>query len=644
MNEAKKTLKKSFLPGHDEWVLSNGIGGYSSLSSTGECERKHHALLVASKLPPTNRIVLLQNIRESVEGVNIIDSLIEFSMNRIPEYCYRSKMYSIVKKVSPRFGHNTVAITYEIEAFSNFKFELTPLFNNRTHSDVSHIENLLFSTKLDSHTIKLTSKEEMVTYFKFSEGLIETRKQLYTDALKFVKDNATGDDRLDFAYQPYDIIIEFHKGEKKTIELLCSDEDLGDLKAQNIMEETLKRQKGLIEQASLSSNDLFFNRSIQRLVVSSSEFVVYRQSTSAMTILAGFPWFTDWGRDTMISFEGLLLVTKRFKEALEVLKSFAKYEKNGLIPNMFPDQGSDPLYNTVDASLWYIHAIYLYYKYTSDLSSIQELFYPVMESIIKHYKLGTDNFIFMDKDSLIHAGSGLDQVTWMDVRINGEVITPRHGKPVEINALWYNALQIMDHFESLKPSQNMEYSKLAKLVKMSFISKFWNPSTNCLYDVIDPLDSSIRPNQIYAISLPFSMLEKSQSEQILKVVKEELVDVYGIRTLSINDPRFIKEYSGDIISRDHAYHMGTSWGFLMGTYLYAVLHLHNFSKHAVEEVTIKLRQVLNTLDEGCINSIAEVFDGFEGYGSKGCYAQAWSVAEILRVLAELSKEESHENR
>ncbi|MBU0997006.1 MAG: amylo-alpha-1,6-glucosidase [Firmicutes bacterium] len=657
MDQVKNNNLNSYLPGHNEWVLGNGIGGYSSLSSTSECERKHHALLVASKLPPTNRKVLLQNILERVEfGGNTIpficpDStesksngiLMEFSTYWFPRYLYTHDLFLTTKEISTYYGHNTVAIVYEFHPLIDLKLILTPLFNNRSHSEVSTQDSLIFKSELNKRHLILSSGNEVI-HFKISEGEFVQKESPISPEIRFEKDEATGDNRVDYAYQPYDIEIQFTKGKKKRIEIVCSDQQVHKLSARRIIDETSLRRISLVHEASLKSNDQILNQAIPKLILSSDDFVCYRESTKAMTVLAGFPWFTDWGRDTMISFEGLLLVTKRYKEALEVLKSFAKYEKNGLIPNMFPDHGSAPFYNTVDASLWYIHAIYQYYMYTSDLSSVEELFYPVMESIIKHYKSGTDNFIFMDKDGLIHAGSGLDQVTWMDVRINGEVITPRHGKPVEINALWYNALQIMNHFESLKPSPNLEYTTLAILVKKSFKSKFWNSTLKCLYDVVDPLDPSIRPNQIYAISLPFSMLEKSQSEQILKVVKEELLDVYGIRTLSINNPKFMKEYSGDIVHRDHAYHMGTSWGFLMGTYLYAVLHLHNFSENAVKEVTDKLRQVLNTLDEGCINSIAEVFDGLDGFGSKGCFAQAWSVAEILRVLAELSKEESHENR
>lgn len=647
MDQVKKNNLNSYLPGHDEWVLSNGIGGYSSLSSTSECERKHHALLVASKCPPTNRVVLLQNIIEQVfipsdkmNQSNLSLYLKEFSMNGVPQYRYVSKSFTIIKTIAPGYKQNSVAIVYDIEPHIDFTFVLTPLFNHRSHSDVSSPENLSFLMKNNKNSIILQSISQDSIYFHFSEGILSQRMNTITKGIEFIKDQSTGDDRIDHAFQPVDITIELVRGKKKSIEFYCSDIEQSEETPSQIIENTILHQKSLINQSNLSSNDDELNQYLKRLVVSASEFVVYRQSTNSLTVLAGYPWFTDWGRDTMISFEGLLLVTKRYKEGLDVLSSFTKYMKNGLIPNMFPDEGLDPLYNTVDASLWYIHAIYEYYKYTSDLKSVLELFFPVMKSIISHYESGTDNHIFMDTDGLIHAGSGLDQVTWMDVRINGEVITPRHGKPVEINALWYNALQIMNHFEILNQSNQKKYFDMAITTKNSFLSKFWNTKNHCLYDVVEPNDSSIRPNQLYAVSLPFSMLDENQKDQILKIMEEELVDVYGIRTLSIHDSRFIGEYSGDIVKRDHAYHMGTSWGFLMGTYLVTLLK----TGKRRELVGHKLRQVLKTLDEGCINSIAEVFDGFEGYGSKGCFAQAWSVAEILRALALFVEGENDENR
>jgi predicted glycogen debranching enzyme len=431
--------------------------------------------------------------------------------------------------------------------------------------------------------------------------------------------------RTDIAYQPYTIQIPIFANKKIKIEVICSDQKIPNISATSIIEQYTSRLQTLVTQAG------FKTELLNNLVVASDQFVVKRNSTDALTILAGLPWFTDWGRDTMIAFEGLLLVTKRFEEAKEVLLSFAKYEKNGLIPNMFPDEGSLPLYNTVDASLWYIHAIYQYYVYTKDITFVQTRLFPVMKSIMVHYQQGTDFNIGMDSDFLIHAGSGLDQVTWMDVRINGEVITPRHGKPVEINALWYNALMIMDFF--VKDNADFEYLLLAKKVKKSFLRKFWNIQKHCLFDVVDELDDSIRPNQLFAISLPFSMITKTKARKILKVIEEELVDVYGIRSLSKRDPRFIPKYQGDIVSRDHAYHMGTAWGFLMGTYLESIHKAYPHSKKEINKMIEKIKQIESHLFDGCINGYAEVFDGIDGFESKGCYTQAWSVAEYLRVAS-----------
>lgn len=644
-DESKNNIRPS------EWILSNGIGGYAGLSISGECCRKHHALLIASKRPPTNRVVLLTKIEERIRLKDQVFSLVSqsyqnhieqstlqthFVMNDIPEYRYANDFFTLKKRIAPKYGKNMIAITYELESFSEpIELCLTPLFNYRAHSEVSIKEDLAFTQTLDGKRLHLRRSKQEEIYFSISEGTYLRNTDVYSLPFAFSIDRSTGDDRQDTNFQPYRISIEMPPHSKKEIEILCSDNPFKDLCAFDIISQYQKRLSQIVSKTSISCGSPFLSESAKRLVMSGDQFIVDRKSTNAKTVLAGFPWFTDWGRDTMIAFEGLLLTTKRFVEAKDVLSSFSKYAKNGLIPNMFPDEGSEPLYNTADASLWYIHAIYQYYQATKDLESINDLLYPVMESIIYHYQFGTDFNIYMDSDCLIHAGSGMDQITWMDVRINGEVITPRHGKPVEINALWYNALCIMDFFEQLNAHPNPLYSSLAQRVKESFVSRFWNEERRCLLDVVDEDDPSIRPNQLYAISLPFSMIDVEMANQILTVVEADLLDVYGIRTLSKFDPRYISEYSGDIVKRDHAYHMGTSWGFLMGTYLYCILKVHSFSEVAKQIVTMKLNDILKTLDEGCIHSYAEIFDGTNGTLSKGCFSQAWSVAEMLRVLEKL---------
>jgi len=619
----------------NEWVLPNGIGGYCGSSILGSMERKHHALLIASKNPPVDRKVLLSKIDEVViindteyalvnqlfingEASNTVQKA--FRLSEVPTFVYQNESFEVLKQIAPKYGCNCVAITYEIRTYQNpVLLQLTPLFNHRDHGSVSKESDLIFQSEFDGQILKLIHSEGDTISFYVSEGQYFKNDNQYTEPFRYRIDESTGDTRTDVHYQPYTLHMDIPAFTTRKIEVICSDSEIPQTSAFQIIKDYQNRLQNLVKK--IGSEDPYFNR----LVYASDAFVAYRKSTDAQTVLAGLPWFTDWGRDTMIAFEGLFLTTKRFNEAKSVLLSFAKYEKDGLIPNMFPDEGTKPLYNTVDASLWYLHAIYQYYCYTLDLLTVMNELFPTMKSIIKHYQNGTHFNIKMDSDDLIHAGSGLDQVTWMDVRINGEVITPRHGKPVEVNALWYNALMIMNYFDE----STDEYLILAKKVKKSFIAKFWNKTTKCLFDVIDEYDPSIRPNQLYAIALPYSMLNMRQARMIMKVMERELVDVYGIRSLAKSDNRFIAKYEGDIIKRDYAYHMGTSWGFLMGAYLESIMK----TRYCISSIHTKLTQIEHHLHEGCINGYAEVFNGLDGIESKGCYTQAWSVAELIRIYA-----------
>jgi predicted glycogen debranching enzyme len=301
---------------------------------------------------------------------------------------------------------------------------------------------------------------------------------------------------------------------------------------------------------------------------------------------------------------------------------------------MFPSNNEDPLYNTVDASLWYFYACYKYILYTGDYKFIIDEIMPTLKKIINAYQNGTDFNIHMDSDGLIIAGSNLDQITWMDVRVGDFVVTPRHGKPVEINALWYNALKIMEVLCEYNNEDSTSYSKLALKVKESFNNKYFNNETNCLYDVLDENDPSVRPNQLYAISLPFKILDKEVSKKIVDVCKEELYVKYGIRSLSLNDPRFKPKYEGKLWDRDMAYHMGTSWGFIVGAYIDSYAYVNDYSIESLKELLEVVKHYEKHMNEYCLNGIAEIFDGLAPDKSRGCSNQAWSIGEILRAYYE----------
>ena len=443
----------------------------------------------------------------------------------------------------------------------------------------------------------------------------------------------TGMSCIENNFTPYQISVKVLPFEHKKISVIASIEDSYERDAFLIIENSKKRLKSLETQAGLP--DSFANS----LVLAADQFIVDRSSTGYKTVLAGLPWFTDWGRDTMIALQGLTLVTKRFEDAKGILKTFAKYVKKGLVPNMFPDEGLDPLYNTVDASLWYFYSVDQYLNYTGtadDYAFIQNEIYPKLKEIIDYYQKGTDISIHMEQDGLIHAGGGLDQVTWMDLRVGEWVVTPRHGKPVEINALWYNALKVMEKLSAHFGENTNTYAELAKKVSTSFLREFWNTEKNCLYDVVsdDEKDGKIRPNQIYAVSLPYTMLPDEMAFSVVQTVYSHLYATYGLRSLSPEDPEYKGLYFGKLHDRDGAYHQGTAWAFPLGAFITAYVKVHHRSPESILFAKKLLEPMEDHLLDGCIGSIAEIFDGNEPHISRGCYAQAWSVGEILRCYVE----------
>lgn len=645
------------------WMIGNGIGGFSNHTITGGGAMSFHSYLVASLNPPVKRFSILTRTQEEVTINNrkydltsqmYINSnkngerfLEKFVFDYIPEYYYRVEDMTIKKSIALEYGHNTVVVCYEIENGSdNSKLSVVPLFNYRNSGEVSEKADLKFNVKLDEkhrllELVPEKNKDLTISFYSscgkyFDRSTLPvtmaTPNYVIEENHYYNIDNRTGFLGVDNHFTPYEIQVELKPYEKKKFYVKCTIEELNNKDGFEIAKEYKERDKMLIDKAGYK--DDFIND----LVVAADHFIVKRNSTSLKTILAGFPWFTDWGRDTMIAFEGLTLVTKRFKDAREILESFARYIKNGLVPNLFPDLDTPPMYNTVDASLWYFQAVYKYLKYTGseeDYDFIKNKIYPKLKEIIKAYSEGTDFSIYMDKDSLIHAGDGLDQVTWMDVRVGDLVVTPRHGKPVEINALWYNALCIMKELSEKFKEDSSPFEELSKKVKDSFNKKFWNENKKCLYDVVDENDDKIRPNQLWAVSLPFSILDRDKEKSIVNVCYKHLYSTYGMRSLSFLDNEYKPKYIGKLINRDLAYHMGTTWGFLIGPFITAYCKVNDNSKEAREKAKFMCRLFIDHMKDGCINGIAEIFDGTFASTSRGCYTQAWSVGEVLRVYSEL---------
>ena len=391
---------------------------------------------------------------------------------------------------------------------------------------------------------------------------------------------------------------------------------------------------------AMEENCGFADSAARQLVLSADAFIARRDSTNGKTILAGYPLFSDWGRDTMIALPGCCLATGRFEDAKSILRTFLTYEKDGLVPNLFPEGDQAPMYNTVDAALLLIDCMWQYVQRTGDWDFAKEAF-PTLERIIAAYRKGTHHGIGMDEDGLIYAGQGLDQVTWMDVCVQGILPTPRHGKPVEINAYWYNALMIMDALAEQLGTDRKDYCALAQKVKKSFIEKFYIPEKGYLKDVLSGTDADeqIRCNQIWALSMPFSMLTAEQEKTVLETVQRHLYTPWGLRTLSPEDKQYHGHYGGPQLERDMAYHQGTTWVFPMGAYYRAYLKVHGNSVSAVQTVKEGLQNLNTMMQQGCAGQLPEIYDGDHPYEGKGCFAQAWSVGEMLRVYEELNRGE-----
>ena len=647
-----------------EWAVTNGIGGYAGSSMIGAHSRTHQGYLIASLHAPIERYLVFSKINETAtvgtstvsfetsqhcasgktvyaEGQKFLTS---FIYDGSVHYAYETDNFSFKKHITLKRNANVCAVSYELTAGDNdCTFTLTPLFNYREHSESSTPDTLRFETFTEDRVFYLVPEKnkDIAIRFQTSEGTFSERETVYDIDMQLQIEVDLETDGLDCHYCPVDLSIAVPANTTKKVSILCSIGDVNERPAPvsvtesfSILEENARCHAELFEKAGY--HDSFANQ----LVLASDQFLTYRESTKMMTVLAGLPWFTDWGRDTMIAFTGLTLCTKRFKEAEEILLTFARYIRHGIVPNMFPDDNMPPLYNTVDASLWYFYAVYQYLNYNPAAEAetfVKEQIFPHLKEIVSAYEKGTDFSIYMEDDGLIHAGSGLDQITWMDVRVGDWVATPRHGKPVEINALWYNALRIMESLCEKFDEDASAYRTRANQVKESFNAKFWDSSNQCLFDVVDgdEPDDHIRPNQVYAVSLPFSLLPEEQEKAVVALVEKELFVGCGLRSLAPDHPDYHGIYCGALAKRDAAYHQGTAWGFLLGGFFSAYMKVNHHSSSAAENAVRMLEPVRKHLtDSGCIGSISEIFDGDAPHNPRGCYAQAWSVGEVLRCYCE----------
>lgn len=627
-----------------EWLDTNGLGGWSGSTISGCHSRRYHGLLVAAIKPPTDRMVMISKLDETIVinnerfelGANNYGNVVHpkgfkylksFTKNLYPQFVYEAGNVQFRKSILMTQGENTTIIKYEIlKAPNDFSIELLPLLAFRGYHQLMHANDSvykaaefengqlalqLFDNPLEAF-IQLPNSSFVSSpnwYFNFNYSIEQYR------GLDFVED----------LFSPGRLTIETKEGD--AFYVVLSTENKGLRNAILLFENEVERRQQLISKEA--------NEEVQQLTLAADQFIVKRND-DLKTVIAGYHWFTDWGRDTMISLPGLCLSTKRFDDAKKILSAFAQSVDKGMLPNRFQDNGEAPEYNNVDGTLWYFIAIYHYLKATKDKEFVLNELLPVLKNIVDWHYRGTRYNIHVDENGLLYAGKQGFQLTWMDAKVGDWVVTPRIGKPVEIQALWYNALNIFAELLQLngqeRDAQNIQ--EQATRVKQSFNEKFWFEDGGYLYDVIDENnipDASLRPNQIFAVSLPFELIDGSKAKSIVKIVEEKLYAAKGLRSLSPNDPGYISHYGGDAWHRDSAYHQGTVWSWLLGAYVDSIFKT-NGSSAALTKAGEVIRNFIPHLSEAGLGTVSEIFDADPPFISRGCIAQAWGVAEILRVI------------
>jgi predicted glycogen debranching enzyme len=633
-----------------EWLLTNGIGGFASSTLIEANTRRYHGLLVASLRPPVQRHLLVSKLDESITLGEETFSLHSFQasdgfimkgyhhlqrvrIDSLPLFVYSVRDVFIEKRIAMEYGKNKTVLVYRIKNGSRkANFKISPLLNFRDYHFNSSRGYLSFVQKREGNeTVVTPTFYDLDIRLYCSEGYYSELQDCYFNNMHYPVEQERGLHASEDHYIPGFFEIPLEPWEEKTITFIAAaGKELGCTDGPLLLSKEEERMQGLIEKAGYE--DTLANT----LVIAADSFIVKRESTDAKTVIAGYPWFTDWGRDTMIAFTGITLATRRFDDARDILKTFARYVKDGLVPNMFPDGDQSPLYNTVDAALWFFEAASKYLEYTGDDTFIRKFVYQPLKQIAEAYTKGTHFCIRMDEDSLVTAGESGTQLTWMDAKIGDWVVTPRHGKAVEINALWYNALCIMKQLADRFGDDGSFYEETRKSVKQKFLQTFWNEKEQCLYDVVqgDFRDGRVRPNQILAVSLTHPVTEGEAARKIVEKVWKELYTAYGLRSLSPYAAEYCGIYTGDQHRRDSAYHQGTVWTWPLGHFISAYSRTLGAGNGNKEKVLRFIAPFADHLQDACVGSISEIFDGDEPHVPRGCFAQAWSVGEILRVYAE----------
>ncbi len=632
-----------------EWLETNGLGGFSTSTITGMNTRRYHGLLTAATKPPVGRFLLLSKLEETliVDGrrydlsVNQYPGavyprghtyLTEFRLDPFPTFLYQAGGVEIEKRVFMVHGENTTVVEYELRSPDrDCSLELRPLIAFRDyHGTTHHNGGLNKSVDVEEGQAAVTPYQGLPTlHFAHNGGQAEATGDWFYN-FEYAREKERGLDFREDLFNPF--VLRFPGGRGVVI---ASTERHEAAAATSLRHREIERRSEILRLAPCS-DPAVQHAVVRRLTAAADQFIVQRGDLN--TVIAGYHWFADWGRDTMIALPGLTLMTGRPEIARNILRAFAESADRGMLPNRFPDAGEAPEYNTVDATLWFFEAIRSYLRYTGDSRFVKEALYPKLKEIVDWHVRGTRYGIRAGADGLLECGEPGVQLTWMDAKIGDWVVTPRTGKPVEIEALWYNALRIMSEFANTFGDTAAEpsFTEMAQLARQSFANQFWNADAGCLYDVVngDERDGSIRPNQIFAVSLPHRMLPLAREKQVVEVVERELLTPVGLRSLSPRDSRYRPRYEGGVYERDSAYHQGTVWPWLMGPFIRAYVQVNGRGESARRQAGEWLNGFSAHLADAGLGQISEIADADPPHQPRGCIAQAWSVAELLRAAVE----------
>ncbi len=633
-----------------EYLVTNGIGGYSSSSLCGMNTRRYHGLLIASLNPPVERYVIVSKIEETITNEN--GEAIDISTNQYPGTFYPNgymHQHSFAKQPLPVFsykindslqieksicmvqGSNTVIVEYTNRGKTAFHLKLNPFYVFRDYHSLNNESSIdAYHTEMNNDIISVAHNNlSQKVYCSMKGGDFDASKAIYYN-VEYFQEQDRGFDFTEnmFSAGIFKASVEAGKSVQITFSL---DKNILTLNPKDLIADEIIRLQNIAVDEK--------NKFLKDLIISGSQFIVDRKSTNNKSIVAGYHWFTDWGRDTMIAMRGLTIATGEKEISESILTSFLVNLSEGMLPNRFSDKDEAPEYNTADATLWMFIVLYEYYEKFNDISFIQQYFGHLKEIIEAHIR-GTRYNIKVNEDGMLYAGEDAVQVTWMDAKVGDFVVTPRIGYTIELNMLWYNTLKIFDFFSKKINDTSLLVNDHIKKIENNFYKYFWN-EYSFLNDVItanQTPDQSYRPNQVYAISLPFTMLNEMESKIVLHSIKEKLLTNYGLRSLSTDNEKFIAEYKGDSWHRDNAYHQGTVWSFLLPEFCLGWLKLHKYSKDAIQEVhhwIAPLEEHFNN-DNG-INGISEIFDGLNPNDGKGCIQQAWSVGMMIKLLTDINE-------